>query len=153
MKKISLLIIFIFCLFISGCASNKSKDVGTLNDFESVCLNEGLSVSDNMTEYKDVNYVTEAKVATGEDIRIQMVIYDSNENAENVLNEHISSFLTMKGSGSVIDKDKGKNYYHFDMISNGYYMVTSRIDNTLIFTKTPVKNKEVIDNIFKELDY
>ncbi len=153
MKKINLLVLLLFCLVITGCNSNKSKDVGTLDSFEAACTNNGLSVSDNMQEYKDVNYVSEAKVAVLDDIRIQMVIYDNNENAENVLNEHISAFMTMKGSGSVINKDKGNNYYHFDMISNGYYMVTSRIDNTLIFTKTPVKNKEIVDSIFNELDY
>ena len=153
MKKINLLVLVLFCLVITGCTSNKSKDVGTLSNFETTCVNNGLNVSDNMEEYKDVDYVSEAKVAVLDDMRIQMVIYDDSENAENVLNDHISSFMTMKGSGSVINKDKGKNYYHFDMISNGYYMVTSRIDNTLIFTKTPVKNKEIIDNIFIELNY
>jgi hypothetical protein len=153
MKKINLLVLLLFCLVITGCNSNKSKDVGTLDSFEATCTNNGLSVSDNMQEYKDVNYVSEAKVAVLDDIRIQMVIYDNNENAENVFNEHISAFMTMRGSGSVINKDKGNNYYHFDMISNGYYMVTSRIDNTLIFTKTPVKNKEIVDSIFNELDY
>lgn len=153
MKKIYLLVILCLALFVTGCTSNKNKDVGTLSNFENTCIKQGLTVSDNMQEYKDVNYVENAKVATLDDLRIQMVIYDSSENAENVLNDHISAFLTMKGSGSVINKDKGKNYYHFDMISNGYYMISSRIDNTLVFTKTPVKNKEVVDNIFKELGY
>ena len=153
MKKFNLLFLLFLCLIITGCTSNDSKDVGSLNDFESTCINNGFNVNDDMDEYKDVDYVSEAKVATLDDTTIQMVVYDNSDNAEKVQDEQIDYFMTLKGSGSIINNDKGKNYYHFDMISNGYYMVTSRIDNTLVFTKTLLKNKERVDNIFKEFNY
>ena len=153
MKKISVIFLVLFCLIITGCTSNKSKDVKSLSDFENVCVSNNFSVSDNMKEYSDVDYVSDAKAATNDNIKIQMVVYDNSEDAQKVLEDHISTFMTMKGSGSVINNDKGKNYYHFDMISNGYYMVSSRTNNTLMFVKTPVSNKELIDKIFNELGY
>ena len=39
------------------------------------------------------------------------------------------------------------------MISNGYFMVTSRIENTLIFSKTPLANKEKVEAILTDMNY
>jgi hypothetical protein len=59
----------------------------------------------------------------------------------------------MKSTGAIIKKDSGKNYYKYTMISNGYYLVTSRVDNTLIFTKTLLKNKDLVDSVLEEIKY
>lgn len=155
MKKryLLILLLFSFSFVITGCASSKTKEVGTLTDFEVKGANENFLINDNMSEYKDVNYVIDAKKAVLNDITVQMVVYDNNENAQKVHDSHIETFMTMKSSGTVINKDKGKNYYHFDMVSNGYYMISSRIDNTLIFVKTPVENKTIVNELFNNLGY
>jgi len=61
--------------------------------------------------------------------------------------------MNMKSTNSVIKKLSGNNYYKFTMITNGYYLVSSRIDNTLIFTKTLLKNKDTVDNILDAMGY
>ena len=82
-----------------------------------------------------------------------MVTYDTTENAKKAQDSHIDIFKIMKGSGAVINKDEGKNYYKYDMVSNGYYMVTTRVDNTLVFSKTQATNKETIEKILNEMGY
>ena len=39
------------------------------------------------------------------------------------------------------------------MVSNGYYVVSSRIDNTLVFCKTMLKNKEKVEAILDSMNY
>ncbi len=153
MKKVYLLLILSLGIFLTGCTSNKSKEVKSLDDFNNAGINNGFTVSDNMNTYQDKDYITGASIATLDDITIEMVTYDNNENAKKIQDNHIDVFKTMKGSGAVIKSDKGKNYYKYDMVSNGYYMISIRVENTLIFSKTQVKNKDKIETILNELGY
>ena len=155
MKKIGLYVLCLICLILAGCGNNKIKEVGTLDNFQSACVNNGFSYRDKLNEYqsKDVTYITGAIEATLDDIVIEMVVYDSSESADKTQKQHIASFMNIKSTGATAHKDKGKNYYKFTMISNGYYMVSSRIDNTLVFSKTLLANKEKVEAILNEINY
>ena len=153
MKKIYLLLIIGIGLFLTGRTSNKSKEVKSLDDFNNASINNGFTVSDNMNTYQDKDYIIGASIATLGDITIEMVTYDNNESAKKTQDNHIDVFKAMKGSGAVMNSDKGKNYYKYDMVSNGYYMVSTRVENTLIFSKTQVENKDKIETLLKELGY
>ena len=59
----------------------------------------------------------------------------------------------MRGTGTELHNDEGKNYRKFWMISNGYYMVSSRIDNTLIFAKVLLENREKVDSVLEDMGY
>ena len=39
------------------------------------------------------------------------------------------------------------------LISNGYYMISSRVENTLIFCKTNLDNKATVENVLGKLGY
>ena len=82
-----------------------------------------------------------------------MVVYDTLDNAKKTQDSHIEKFKNVKSSGATGESAKGKNYDSFSLISNGFYMVSSRIDNTLIFTKTAVENKDKILTILDSLGY
>ena len=153
MKKISLLLLFICFLFVTGCTSNEEKVAKTLNDFEVACNNQGFIVTDNMGEYQNVDYITGSYIATLNDVTIEMVIYDNADNASKAQKSQIEVFNTMKGSGAVINKDKGKNYYKYDMVTNGFYTVNAKVDNTLIFSRVSVDNKDTIEKILNEMGY
>jgi len=149
MKKI-FLICFIL-LFICGCGSSV-RNVGNTNQFENSVIKNELIVEDNMHNYT-ANYIKEAILGTKDDITIEMVVYDNLDNATQVQNSQIDTFMKMKSTGSAIKKEKGNNYYKFTMVSNGYYLVSSRIENTLIFTQTLLKNKDKVDSILNEMGY
>ena len=154
MKKFSLFLVVICCLLVTGCgSSNKEKVVKTLNDFQTVCTNNGFIVVNNMNGYQGNDYITGSMKATLGDIEIEMVTYDSEDNATKAHDNHIKVFNNMKGSGTILNKDKGKNYYKYDMVSNGYYMVSIRVGNTLVFSKTVVANKGKVEKVLNEMDY
>ena len=153
MKKIKIIVLLLLCIIITGCGSKEKKEAGTLSNFESIALSQGFAVNDNMGIYKDANYIIGSMIATKDDITIEMVIYDTNDNAINALDSHIKTFNSYKSATATTKKDKGENYYHYEYISNGYYLVSSRIDNTLIFSKTLLTNKAVVENILNSMNY
>ena len=152
MKKISLLFLGIFCLVLTGCGS-EVKEVKSLNDFEVAANNNGYTVSDNSDEYADISYITGSRKAVIDDLELEMVEYDTAVNAKKTQSKHIEAFKNMKSSGATGESKRGKNFYRFSLISNGFYMVSTRIDNTLIFTKTAVENKDKVITLLDSLNY
>ena len=151
MKKIKIVLIMFCFLFIVGCGDSV-KEVGSLDKFQEVASENELIVEDNMANYT-ADYIKEAMVALNDDLSIEMIVYTDEDNASNVQDSQINTFMNMKSTSGVTKKFNGNNYYKFTMISNGYYLVSSRIDNTLIFTKTLLKNKDTVDNILEAMGY
>ena len=149
MKRKYLLLLVIFCMLISGCSnSNKTKDVKTSGEFNTVALNN------NFTIYENTNYILEAKIAKiNENDAIEMVIYKDVDSAKKVQEKQVEQFSVRKNTGASIDKDKGSNYYKYVMISNNMYMVSSRIDNTLVFCMTSLNNKDSFSKFIDQLGY
>ena len=86
-------------------------------------------------------------------VTVEMAIYDSVDNAKLAQETQIKEFDNLRSTGNIITKDEGQNYYDYTMISNGYYMVTSRIENTLVFSKVPLDNKDIIENTINSIGY
>ena len=153
MKKISIFILCL-CIMLTGCGTNNdSKEVGSIDNFQSVATNQGLNVSDNTDTYSDVDYITQSKISKLDDITIEMTIYTDNESAIKAQDSIIDNFMMIKSTGATQNRFKGQNYYKFWMVSNGYYMVSSRIDNTIIFSKTLLKNKEKVESLLDAMNY
>ena len=57
MKKVYLFILMFICIFISGCGSNKVKEVATLETFEDVVTNIGFNIGDVSKAYNTVDYI------------------------------------------------------------------------------------------------
>lgn len=155
MKKLKVLIlVFIICLLV-GCTkeSNKSKEVRSMIDFEEASSNIGYSVVDNIDSYMGVDYITDSKKVEFGNTSVEMVVYTDIESAKKVQEEQINTFRKFKNTATTENKEKGTNYYKFWMVSNGYYMVSSRVDNTLVFCKTELKNKENVEKILSDLNY
>ena len=153
MKK-NYLIIFALILFtLCGC-SNKSKEVKDIDEFNEISVNNDFKVVDNMNSYENINYIDYATLAViDDDSNLEMVIYESVDYATKVQEGQIENFASRKSTGATEKKDKGKNYYKYSLISNNRYMVSSRVENTLIFCNTSLSNKSNVDAILEELEY
>ena len=152
MKKV--LIGFMVVLLICGCGDNKKeKTVASISDFESGCQNISYDTHDNSGNYQDESYIKEAMLCNKEYNDIEMVVYSDSDNASKVQEKQIDTFNHSKNASSIIKKDEGKNYYKYTMISNGYYMVSSRVDNTLIFTRINMDEKDIIDSLLDKIGY
>ena len=150
MKKI---IVIIMCLFLIGCTSKEEKSVKTINEFVTVCSNAGMATADRMSFYTNDDYIKEAMQCVLDNLEIEMVVYDNVESAKGVQEKQIENFNLLKSTNSVNNKDKGKNYYKYEMVGNGYYMYSLQVDNTLIFTKTLMINKDKVTEVLNGLGY
>lgn len=153
MKKLSVYLLMIMCLFMTGCGEDKVKVSVTLDDFNTVLTNKGFTVNDNMNAYSGVDYIIDSKKAILDDIEIEMVKYSNSDYAGKVLDSQIDSFNLLKSTGAQEKKDKGSNYYRYSLVSNGRYMISTRVDDTLVFCKTLLENKEIVEEIYNELGY
>jgi len=153
MKKLGIFLLVGIFLFVTGCSSNKSKVVVDLENFASITSNGSFSVVDMSGDYSDVSYIVGVREAKLDGIKIEMFEYTDVDSAKKVHEEHIDSFNLVKATGAYEIKDKGKNYYHYELVSNGYYMISTRVENTVIFCKTLLTNKDKVEEIFIELGY
>lgn len=153
MKKLSIFILMIMCLLVTGCGNDKEKIAVTSDKFVTVLTNKGFKVNDIMDTYSDVDYIVEAKKAVLDDIEIEFVRYSSNEYAKKVQDKQIGSFALLKNTGTHENKQEGKNYYKYFLVSNNRYMINTRVDNTLMFCKTMLEDKDIIDDVYNELGY
>ena len=143
----------ILVLFMTGCASNEVKTVTSVNDFENAAMNIGFAVYKGSSEYDTISYINEYSKVTLDDIVIEMIVYADSESANKVQKSHIESFNLLKSTGAQEIKEKGKNYYHYSLVSNNRYMLSTRVDNTLIFVKVMLEDKEIVDGIIEKLGY
>ncbi|MBQ2872435.1 MAG: hypothetical protein IJE89_00330 [Bacilli bacterium] len=153
MKKLSICLMLILCLFLTGCGEPKELEVASLDTFKTVASNNSFTVSDNMDSYNEVSYITGSMVATYGDIEIEMVSYTDVESAKKVQENQISQFNLLKSTGVFENKTEGDNYYKYILISNNRYMISTRVDNTLVFCKTLITNQEIVEKIYNELGY
>lgn len=152
MKGKSFLIVLILSLVCIGCTSNKEKVVASYDNITNVMTQNGFTVTDNSSSYNSP-YITGAYLITKDDIVIEFVQYDTEENAEKVVASHIESFNLLKSTGATHKDDKGKNFHKYFLISNNKYMTSVRVDNTVMFSKTSLANKDAIEKVFNELGY
>lgn len=154
MKKYYGLFLLIICLFMTGCKTEETHEVATLELFNNVFTEAGFTVSDNISSYDGEERITGSMIAKLDNgATVEMVTYDSSDSAKLAQENHIDNFNLLKSTGNIINKNEGTNYYQYIMISNGYYMISSRIENTLVFSKSLLENKDLIEGTIKDIGY
>ena len=153
MKKLGVFLLIVLCLFVTGCGEDKLKEVVTIDEFVRVLEDESFVIKDNSSDYSSHSYITNSRKATLGDLEIEMIEYSDSKSAENVLESHIESFKLLKSTAAHEKESKGDNYHRYFLVSNRMYMISARVENTLIFCKTNLDNKDIVDEIFDELDY
>lgn len=151
MKKLGTLLLMIICLLTTGCSSNKTKEVATLDQFSTSAMNNNFTIVTDL--YEDVDYILDSAKASYDDIEIEMVQYIDSDHATKAQDSHIENFDLRRSTGAHETKEKGKNYYSYELISNGRYMFSIRVDETLLFGSTLLEDKETVQKIINELGY
>lgn len=153
MKNLGIYLLIMMCFIMTGCGEPKTKEVITMDEFTTIATNNNFTVSDNNGEYEKVSYISDSKIAVLDDIEVEMITYTTNDYAEQVIEGHIENFNLLKNTGAHEKNTDGENYHRYFLVSNNKYMISSRVENTLIFCKTDLDNKETVDKLFEELGY
>lgn len=150
--KISLLIISLISVFsFYGCNSKKTISA---SDFSQKVSQMGYTLEDVTNQYTsndNIKSVITAKANEG--YSILFFVFDDDISATGMFNSNKNSFESYKSKSAVQNSIKFVNYSSYELTSNGYYMYTCRIDNTLIYVKASDTYKENIKKLIKDIDY
>jgi len=151
MKKI-LLVIFLV-LVLCGCSIKKSN-VSTKEFCETFTKKNGYCYS-NMDEYSDNENVLDCYSGSNSKEEFTIIYYkfDSIDYAKSVFNDFKYGFIKYKSSKYNENQINLLNYNYYSIVNNGYYKVTSRIDDTVIYIDAEEKYIDKINKYLKELGY
>lgn len=151
-KKIGLLFAtFVLAFLLTGCG-NKTALSG--EDFDKICKENGLEVTNNSSEYEDDNSFKEAYVAKSKDNwEVNYYILNNVTEAETMYSETKGKFEDTIGSSNINTNVTMGNYSTYTLTTNGHYMVVSRVDNTLLIIDVKESYKDDIKAFVKVLGY
>ena len=138
-----LLIVILLC-------SCKRNGIISEKEFTKIAKNHKLTVVDVKDQFEDKKQVKEAYVAdSGKNYQIEYYILDTENNAKKMYETNKEDFKSLK---SKKDKETEKEYY-YTTTTNDYYMYLSKIENSVLYIKVPIKFKEEAKKIIRELKY
>ena len=152
LKRIGMLAICIMALFtLTGC---ENKDVISKDDFISEAKKNDLITVDVTSQYSSYEYIKSATIAkNSNEWQIEFYVLDDADNAKSMFNTNKNIFENSKDNNSAeLSKNMG-NYSIYELISDGYFMYISRVENTLLYVKVKTTYKDTVKAIIKELGY
>lgn len=159
MKKLKTISITFFCILISilltGCNIGKDKDSITSDEFCSKMQDENYTIVDSSDQFSSVDGVNNVYIAIAPNYSYQIEFYEltSDSQAKESYKKNKDTFENLKTSVSANTEVELANYSKYTLVSNGKYMVISRIDNTFIYVNVSSEYKDDIDNILSDLGY
>lgn len=154
--SISLILIMIFAL--TGCGSLNRTAINT-DTFISTAESKEYEVIDILEEYKDIEAIEKATVALksedGENILYQIEFYelDAADSAMLMFNENKDLFESKTSTAVMETTVNLGNFSKYSVISNGKYMVVSRIDNTIVFVDVDKEYKDTVNEFLEAIGY
>lgn len=134
---------------------NREKESITAPEFVNNMQSRRYITQDVKSQFEEYDYIKEAYVASARDYSYQLEFYElSDENyATMFYSTNKSIFESYKDNSSVETNIDGKNYSKYTLKVNEQYMLLSKIDNTVIYLKSDIKNKDSINKLLKEIGY
>lgn len=155
---VSILIISIMILAFTGCGSMNKTAINT-DTFISTADSKEYEVVDILEQYNEIEAIKNATVAfkseDGENILYQIEFYelDAADSAMLMFNENKDLFESKTSTAVMETTVNLGNFSKYSVISNGKYMVVSRIDNTLVFVDVDKEYKDTINEFLEAIGY
>lgn len=152
-KKILFGIMCVLTLLLTtGCAL--SKDSLTGEEFTKISDEKGMITADVKEQFAGYDYVLEANVAVSQEgWQIEHYVLETKEDAKTMYSKNKSDFEKFSDSKNVSSVVEVGNYTKYTLETGEYYMVLSRVDNTLLYVKVPVNNKDSAVKLIDALGY
>lgn len=160
--KIVLMIITIVVVLIIGIwvfiTLKRNKKAIDLNKFIEITIELGYSTSRTY----EVTTATAVEIWTARkedcEINFGITLSDIEKKTKNIIidkyfNVIKNEYENFKKSSSVEEFESHNNYSKYSLSTDEYYIIVTRIDNTIIFAKVSNQNKDNIIDIFNKLGY
>lgn len=154
-KKILLIFIALFTVFISGCSMTKAPL--SAEDFKTKMENKNYTVGDATSQFVNYSYVKNVYIAqsANQEFQIEFYFLENETNSENFYNNNKSIFEkdTMKSYSETTMLNYNKYTQSSTNDEKKYYSVISTIDNTAVYARVESKYKDAVDEALEEIGY
>ena len=153
MKKLKKLFIFVLCVLslflVTGCSKREALSADT---FKSTIEGDGFRVNDALGQFDQYDYVKTAYVAVDSTNSYSIEFY--------VLSDSSYGKSFFENNKKIFDESDGTkvevnllNYEKFSVENSSSYKYLARIDNTVVYVDTDVKNKDSVSSVIEKLGY
>ena len=154
LRRILKVIVVLFAfLLIIGCSKKQMLSEEEFND-EAKKLNFEIR---NISNELDREIIMKAVSAVSYDFSVEYYISSSKENADKVLNFNKDKIFRIKKTLPENDyketKKAGNDYYKYTLSTDKIYSIVSKIENSVMYATSEVKNKKNIDLFFEKMGY
>ena len=155
MKRISLMFCVLFislCVIVTGCG----KKVVSPQIFESKLESYNYAVNKVAgleTTNSGLQNALLAIPKNNDNIRVWYYIYKSKDNAIKAYNKKVESTNTYKDSSTITSNEDSSMISKYSFESNKNYILTTRIDNTIISVESDINMKDNMKSLMEELGY
>lgn len=153
-NKLLLGLVCILSIFlVVGCAA--TKKALTAEDFENKTKEKGLLVVDVKDQFSQYDFITKATVAVNQEEGWQIEHYELKtlSDAKSMYNKNKSDFEKAKTNKNKETNMEVGNYSKYILETDTEFMLLTRVDETLVYIKTPIENKDKVVEIVKDLGY
>lgn len=143
-----LIVIFIIILSIFFSIKGNKKSI-TEEKFISEMTNIGYTSSKVTTS----STVIDTYLAEKDNLKIYFNVASSEQLATNNFNIIKSKYENLKVESSAETSVSINSYSKYTLLNNEYYMVVTRIGNTVMYAQVDKQEKDIVKDIFKQLGY
>ncbi len=150
-KKCFLIVFLLLAMFtLTGCGNKKAL---TVDEVKNIVEKEGFKATDVKYKYSNYDYVTDVYELGNSNFYIQFIVASDTNKAKQLFQNNKEIIDGYRNGDYKNSSTSGKNYETYKLISDGYYMYVSRIDNTLIYSNEKAEYKTEIQKIIDALKY
>lgn len=150
MRVIPFLMVIAFVVSLTAC---KPKEPITADVFREKLEAQGYQVIDISGQYSDSEHMLKVLSTEKDSLHIDFAEIDENDNATAIFNGNKASVEAYKGNGSVESSYSAGNHQKYALTTSDTQYTVVRVGATIIYSYCDKSEKDVLDNLIKELGY
>lgn len=149
MKKILILVLILSMVITVGCGSH---DVVTVNEFNELMKEEGLTIVDATDQFEE-GVVISVSIAMTEDYQIELYIVPSDDQAKAAFEENKVYFKSIESTLSNESEVSSDDYGKYSRNTDDFYFSVIRVENTFLYIDVPKDSKDKVLELIEKIGY
>ncbi len=144
-------IILISIFIVTGCSIHKNAI--TADEFEKIVNENEYYFFDVSEKFRDDKKVKSASMAATTVWQVEFYVLDNKTSAKEMFESNKQVAITEKTNTSYEEVKKGTNFESYALTTNKTYTYICRVDNTIVFSRTPVEYRNKTKSFIKKIKY
>ena len=151
MKRKYLVVLLLVLFTLTGCAISKKALNG--DEIKNKVEDMGIKVTDIKSSFSGMDHVINAYKFGNSNYYIEYLEISDVEKAKIIFQNNKERIDSNRNGSYTNMSTSGNNYETYELVSDGYYMYISRVDNTLIYADDKVEYEKEVKKLIEDLGY